>query len=138
LALNSLLQALTLAESQGYVRLFVDDGLPMAELLSLAISQNISSGYAARLLAVFPKDVLCGIPVAEERRVDQQNLMEPLTEREVEVLRLIAEGRKYEEIAEKLIISINTVRYHTRNVYGKLEVNSRTQAVRRAKELNLL
>jgi len=65
-------------------------------------------------------------------------LVEPLSEREIEVLRLIAEGCKYKEIAERLVVSINTVRHHTRNLYGKLEVNNRTQAIGKAKDLNLL
>jgi LuxR family maltose regulon positive regulatory protein len=65
-------------------------------------------------------------------------LAEPLSEREIEVLRLMAEGFKYKEIAERLVITINTVRHHTRNLYGKLEVNNRTQAIGKAKELHLL
>lgn len=137
-ALDPLSQALTLAEPQGYVRLFVDEGQPMAELLGLAISQNISPGYANKLLAAFPKDVLSAIPIDTEQTVDEQRLVEPLSEREIEVLRLMAEGYKYKEIAERLVVSINTVRHHTRNVYGKLEVNNRTQAIGRAHELNIL
>jgi LuxR family maltose regulon positive regulatory protein len=73
-----------------------------------------------------------------ERTVNTQILVEPLSEREIEVLRLMAEGYKYQEIAERLVVSINTVRHHTRNVYGKLDANNRTQAIGRAKELNLL
>jgi LuxR family maltose regulon positive regulatory protein len=65
-------------------------------------------------------------------------LVEPLSQREIEVLRLMAEGYRYQEIAERLVVSINTVRHHTRNVYGKLDVNNRAQALSRAKELNLL
>jgi LuxR family transcriptional regulator, maltose regulon positive regulatory protein len=137
-ALDALGQALALAEPQGYVRLFVDEGQPMAELLRLAVLHKISSDYAGRLLAAFPKEALDAIPIAKEPAVHAQMLAEPLSEREIEVLRLMAEGCKYEEIADKLVISINTVRHHTRNVYGKLGVNSRTQAMKRAKELNLL
>ncbi len=137
-ALDSLGQALTLAESQGYVRLFVDEGLPMAELLSFAISLNIATDYASKLLAAFPKEVLSAIQIDKEVTVKPQMLDEPLSEREVEVLSLMAEGYKYKEIAERLVVSINTVRHHTRNVYGKLDANNRTQAIERAKELNLL
>jgi LuxR family maltose regulon positive regulatory protein len=137
-ALDSLSQALTLAEPQGYVRLFVDEGLPMAELLSSAISQNIAPDYASKLLAAFPKDVLSAVPIDKELTVHTQILVEPLSQREIEVLHLIAEGYKYKEIAERLVVSINTVRHHTRNVYGKLDANNRTQAIGRAKELNLL
>jgi LuxR family maltose regulon positive regulatory protein len=137
-AIDSLGQALTLAEPQGYVRLFVDEGLPMAELLNFAISQDIASEYASKLLAAFPGDVLSAVPIGRELSVNTQNLVEPLSEREIEVLHLMAEGYKYQEIADRLVVSINTVRHHTRNVYGKLDVNSRTQAIGRAKELNLL
>jgi LuxR family maltose regulon positive regulatory protein len=137
-ALDSLGQALTLAEPQGYVRIFVDEGQPMAELLGFAIPQDISPDYVSKLLAAFPKDVLSPIPVDKEPTVIRQNLVEPLSEREIEVLRLMAEGYKYKEIAERLVVSINTVRHHTRNVYDKLDANNRTQAIGRAKELNLL
>jgi len=137
-ALDSLSQALTLAEPQGYVRLFVDEGLPMAKLLSSAISQNIAPDYASKLLAAFPKDILGAVQIDKELTANTQMLVEPLSRREIEVLRLIAEGYKYTEIAERLVVSINTVRHHTRNVYGKLEVNNRTQAISRGKELNLL
>jgi LuxR family maltose regulon positive regulatory protein len=137
-ALDSLGQALTLAEPEGYVRLFVDEGQPMAELLNFAVSQNISPDYASKLLAAFPKDILGADPIDNELSINTQVLVETLSQRESEVLHLMAEGYKYEEIAERLVISINTVRHHTRNVYGKLEVNNRTQAIGRAKELNLL
>jgi LuxR family maltose regulon positive regulatory protein len=137
-ALDSLGQALTLAEPQGYVRLFVDEGQPMAELLGLAVSQNISPDYASKLLAAFPEDVRSAIPIDKERIVDKQFSVEPLSEREIEVLRLMAEGYKYQEIADRLVVSINTIRHHTRNVYDKLEANNRTQAISRAKELNVL
>ena len=110
----------------------------MAELLNFAISQNIAPDYASKLLAAFPEDVLSAVPIDRELSVNTQTLVEPLSEREIEVLRLMAGGYKYKEIAESLVVSINTVRHHTRNVYGKLDVNSRTQAIGRAKELNLL
>jgi LuxR family maltose regulon positive regulatory protein len=137
-ALDSLGRALALAEPQGYVRLFVDEGQPMAELLGLAISQHISPAYASRLLAAFPKDVRSAVRIDRDRAVNKQILVEPLSEREIEVLRLMADGYKYQEIAERLVVSINTVRHHTRNVYAKLDANNRTQAIGRAKELNLL
>jgi LuxR family maltose regulon positive regulatory protein len=137
-ALDSLGQALALAEPQGYVRLFVDEGQPMADLLNLAVSNNISPDYAGKLLTAFPGDVPGAISIDRERKASTQLLAEPLSEREIEVLRLMAEGYKYQEIAERLVVSINTVRHHTRNVYGKLDVNNRTQAIARAKELNLL
>ena len=137
-ALDSLGQALALAEPQGYVRLFVDEGQSMAELLRFAISQNIGADYAGKLLAAFPKDVLSEIRIDKVQTVNGQMLIEPLSERELEVLRLMAEGYKYKEIADRLFVSINTVRHHTRHVYDKLNANNRTQAIGRAKELNLL
>ena len=137
-ALDSLSQALTLAEPQGYVRLFVDEGPPMAALLQYAVSQNIAPRYASTLLADFHKDANDGVQYGKGLAAQRQSLIEPLSEREIEVLRLMAEGYKYQEIAERLVVSINTIRHHTRNVYGKLDANNRTQAIGRAKELNLL
>ncbi len=137
-ALDSLGRALTLAEPQGYVRQFVDEGQPAAELLRFAISKNISPGYAGRLLTAFPEAVLSAISTDPEQTAEHQILVEPLTGREIEVLRLMAEGCKYQEIAARLVVSINTVRHHTRNLYGKLDANNRTQALGRAKELKLL
>ena len=137
-ASDSLSQALTLAEPQGYVRLFVDEGQPMAELLLLAISQNIAPDYASKLLAAFPKDIQCAVQDDEELTVNKQSLIEPLSAREIDVLHLMAEGYKYKEIAERLVISINTVRHHNRNIFGKLNVNSRIEAIDRARGLDLL
>ena len=137
-ALDSLRRALILAEPQGYVRLFVDEGRPMAELLRLAVSHRVSPDYAGKLLAAFPGHVQDAIPIDKERTAQAQLLAEPLSEREIEVLRLMAEGYKYQEIAARLVVSINTVRHHTRNVYGKLDANNRTQAIGKARALNLL
>ncbi|HSB02704.1 MAG TPA: LuxR C-terminal-related transcriptional regulator, partial [Anaerolineales bacterium] len=125
-------------EPQGYVRLFVDEGFPMAELLRFAVSQNIAPDYASKLLAAFPKYVLSAVAIPKEMTVNTQFLDEPLSQREIEVLHLMNEGYKYKEIAERLVVSINTVRHHTRNVYSKLDVNNRTQAIGKAKELNIL
>ena len=137
-AQDALSQALTLAEPQGYVRIFVDEGAPMAELLLFAISQNIAPDYARKLLAAFPEDVRRAVNFEMELIPIAQTLVEPLSDREIDVLRLIAAGYKYKEVAEQLVISLNTVRHHTRNVYSKLNVNNRAQAVARAKELELL
>ncbi len=137
-ALDFLGHALTQAEPEGYVRLFVDEGQPMMDLLQIAISQNVAPDYASKLLPAFPKYVLKPIPIEQERKFNAEVLAEPLSERELEVIRLMADGYKYREIAERLVVSINTVRFHTRNVYGKLSANNRTQAISRAKELSLL
>ena len=137
-ALESLGRALTLAEPQGYVRLFVDEGRPMAELLRFAISQDIAPDYAGKLLAAFPEDVLSAVPIDRGPSINAQILVEPLSQREIDVLRLMAGGYKYQEIAERLVVSINTVRHHNRNIFGKLNANSRIQAIDRARELHLL
>jgi len=139
-ALDSLSQALTLAEPQGYVRLFVDEGEPMAELLmSLDLqASTVSQKYVESLLAVFEKvmDNERGSTKGEEP--ESSSLVEPLSERELEVLQSMAAGQKHKEVAERLVISLNTVRHHTRNIYSKLNVNTRAQAISRAKELHLL
>jgi LuxR family maltose regulon positive regulatory protein len=137
-AIDSLGQALTLAEPQGYVRLFVDEGWPMAELLLFAISQNIAPDYASNLLAAFPTDLHDAVQYDKDLKVDKQALIEPLSAREIDVLQLMAKGYKYKEIAERLVISINTVRHHNRNIFGKLNANNRIEAIERARGLHLL
>jgi LuxR family maltose regulon positive regulatory protein len=137
-AILSLGQALTLARPEGYVRIFVDEGKFMAVLLTLAVRRNIEPDYAAELLAAFPEGVQQVVELDMEMVTISQPLVEPLSERELEVLRLMADGLKYKEVAERMVISVNTVRHHTRNIYGKLLVSSRAQAIARARELNLL
>ena len=136
-ALVSLERALTLAEPEGYVRLFVDEGPPMAHLLYEALSRGVAPDYARRLLAAFP--------IAEPEQTDpseplapESELVEPLSEREIEVLQLVAEGLTNQEVGTRLFLSLNTVKAHTRNIYGKLGVHSRTQAVARARALGVL
>ena len=123
-ALAALGQALALAEPEGYVRVFVDEGKAMAELMAAIGDQQPAarSGYVIKLLAAFE-------PTG--------GLVEPLSERELEVLRLMAPGLKYKEMAERLFVSVNTIRYHVKNIYGKLGVQSRTLALTRARELGL-
>ncbi len=128
-ALAHLEETLRLAQPQGYVQLFVQEGEPMAGLLKMAVSQNIAPNYASHLLAAFdePAD-----------QPPSQPLVDPLSERELEILTLIAAGLKNKEVAEKLFISLNTVLYHTKNIYGKLGVNKRTLAIAKARELTLI
>jgi LuxR family maltose regulon positive regulatory protein len=137
-ALASLSQALTLAEPEGYVRIFVDEGEPMAALLAQAAAQDIAPDYASTLLAAFPEQVRQDVEFTVAAPAVSQPLIEPLSERELEVLRLMAAGLKQRQVAEELVISLNTVRHHARNIYGKLDVHSRAQAVAKAKDLSLL
>jgi LuxR family maltose regulon positive regulatory protein len=131
-ALGTLRRALTLAEPEGYVRMFVDEGAPMARLLYEAAARGITPEYAGRLLVAFP-DVDAAQP-----KGPSTEMIEPLSARELEVLGLIAEGLSNREIAAKLYVSPNTVKVHSSNIYGKLGVNSRTQAVAKAKALGIL
>jgi LuxR family maltose regulon positive regulatory protein len=135
-ALVTLRRALELAEPAGYIRSFVEQGETMARLLYRAISRNITPEYSGRVLAAFPEEDgqkdKADLPAGSER------LVEPLSEREIDVLELIAEGQTNREIARSLSIALGTVKTHTYNLYGKLGVNSRTQAVAKAQRLGIL
>jgi LuxR family maltose regulon positive regulatory protein len=134
-ALAALEQALTLAAPEGFVRVFVDEGAAMANLLTEAITRRVVPAYAGRLLAAFP----AAPPAPDDPTAQAQaRLVEPLTERELDVLRLLAAGQPNRAIAASLVLSTGTVKVHTRNIYGKLGVSNRTQAVTRAQELGLL
>jgi LuxR family maltose regulon positive regulatory protein len=143
-ALEALARALSLAEPEDYVRTFVDAGEPMAELLCKAARRGVALDYAKRLLEASSADGsrfqvsgsgLGGVPAPARH---ETALVEPLSERELEVLRLVAAGLSNREIADELIVAVGTVKKHTHNVFGKLGVRSRTQAILRAKELNLI
>jgi LuxR family transcriptional regulator, maltose regulon positive regulatory protein len=128
-ALVPLQRALTLAEPEGYVRIFVDEGLSMADLLDEAAKHRIAPSYVRQLLTALGS--------AEDRTPIKQLLIEPLSERELDVLRLLGTDLNGPEIASELIVSLNTLRTHTKNIYSKLGVNNRRAAVRRAEELDL-
>ena len=130
-ALGALQQALGLAEPEGYVRLFVDAGQPMQALLRQATVRGIAPPYVSRLLAAFGPSH----PVSARAL---QPLVEPLTGRELEVLHLLAEDLSNREIGRRLFISLPTVKSHTRNIYGKLGVHNREEAVDRAQALGIL
>jgi len=130
LALAPLERALSLAEPEGYVRIFVDEGQPMAALLQEVAQHGTIPNYASQLQAVFEK--------AEARTPVTQLLSEPLSERELEVLRLLGTEMSGPEIARTLVVSLSTLRTHTQNIYSKLGVNNRRAAVRRAEEFHLL
>ena len=135
-AVQLLGEALALAEPNGFIRIFVDEGPPMAQLLSAAMALGIMPGYCGQLLAVFAAEGQAIEPAPEPSPT--QSLIDPLTNRELEILTLIAAGQKNKEIAEQLVISLNTVLYHIKNIYSKLGVNKRTLAIAKAQEINLI
>ncbi len=136
-AVHLLCDALTLAEPAGFIRLFVDEGPPMAHLLSEAEALGMLPDYTGTLLAVLEAE--------EQKREDTsslpppaQPLLEPLSPRELEVLHLIAQGLSNHEICERLFLALDTVKGHNRKIFDKLQVQRRTEAVARARELGLL
>ena len=159
-ALAHLEQALVLAEPEGYARMFVDEGVPMAYLLGEAAARGIMPDYSARLLEAFAADQqrsaagtlrlpVTAVPEGQpatgirfDAGVEVQSakimLLEPLSERELDVLRLFRTELSGPEIAQELVIALSTVRTHTKSIYSKLNVNSRRAAVNRANELHLI
>ncbi len=129
-ALATLERSLKLAEPEGYARVFAAQGAPIARLLETARKQGIVPNYVDQLLKTFSKPV--------DKPAISQALIEPLSERELDVLRLLGTDLDGPEIASQLIISLNTLRTHTKNIYTKLGVNNRRSAIRRAEELGLL
>lgn len=130
-AIDGLRQALSVAKPAGYIRLFLDLGQPMAELLQTAVRQNTQSDYATTLLRLFPPS---GAAVPPRPRSD----MGPLSPRESEVLQLVAQGLTNKEIAARLFIATSTAKRHTVNIYNKLGVNNRAEATARAYELGIV
>jgi LuxR family maltose regulon positive regulatory protein len=135
-AMKAFERALSLAEPEGYVRIFADEGEPVAELLREAARRGIAVDYVSKLWAAL------GMEVRQGRRAEKAEppsaLVEPLTEREMEVLELLNTHLSSTEIAERLYVSANTARFHIKNIYGKLGVHRRSDAVVRARELKLL
>jgi DNA-binding NarL/FixJ family response regulator len=133
----ALAEALTLASPQGYVRVFADEGPPMRALLGQlvaahrteqAVARDVPLGYLGRLVRAFERDAAPVVP----------GLVEPLSLREVEVLRLLAAGRPNQQIAEELVVAPNTVKKHVTHILEKLGATNRTEATARALELGLL
>jgi LuxR family maltose regulon positive regulatory protein len=150
---TDLARALTLAAPERYMRLFLDEGWPVEQLLQRVSQTSQSSEFVNRLLTAFAAEAqgrsqdarTQGRQGAEERGFTlmptssgSPALVEPLTERELELLRLVADGYSNQEIAQELFLAIGTVKKHLNNIFGKLGVGSRTQAVARARELDLL
>jgi LuxR family transcriptional regulator, maltose regulon positive regulatory protein len=136
-AVQLLIDALTLAAPGGFIRLYVDEGPPMAHLLSEVEALGLLPDYTGKLLAVFKAE--------EQKRQDTSSLpssarplIEPLSPRELEVLHLMAQGLSNQEMCERLFLALSTVKGHNRNIFGKLQVQRRTEAVARARELGLL
>jgi LuxR family maltose regulon positive regulatory protein len=134
-AVQLLCEALAFAEPSGFIRTFIDEGVPMTQLLSEVSAQGIMPDYTGKLLAAFE---------AEKQTTEGkfstpiQLLVEPLSPRELEVLRLIAQGLSNDEIGKRLFLALDTVKGHNRRIYDKLQVQRRTEAVARARELGLL
>ena len=135
-AVRLLGEALALAQPGGFIRIFVDEGPSMAQLLSEATVHGIMPDYVGRLLSAFEAE--------EPRRQDKpdilpaQPLIEPLSQRELEILRLMAQGLSNREICKKLFLALSTVKGHNRNIFDKIQVQSRTEAIARSRELGLL
>ncbi len=131
-ALRALERALQLAEPETYMRLFIDEGERLVPLLQQAIARNLHAGYATKLLQAIKIEIKT-VPAS----VTPQ-LLNPLTDRELDVLRLIAAGLSNQQIADELVIAHGTARQHINRIYGKLDVKSRTQAILKAQELDLV
>ena len=154
-ALTSLERSLALAEPEGYVRTYLNEGAPMARLLREAASHGIHAQYANKLLSAFevseygrmgatPTPPHSQTPTLPHPRTPTPphphtpKLLDPLTPRELDVLHLISQGLSNRDIADTLVIALNTVKRHTSSIYSKLGVKSRTQAIARARELGLI
>ena len=139
-ALQLLGDALALAEPGGFIRLFVDEGEPMAQLLSEAVARGIRSDYVAKLLAAFQGQTKDEGPMTKPKSfvLHPSSWVEPLSQRELEILKLIAQGLSNREIGERLFLALDTVKGHNRRIFDKLQVQSRTEAIARARELGLL
>ena len=137
-AAGVLRRALSLAEPERYVRVFVDEGAPMAALLRRLPSGDVSPEYVGGLLVALRRSGEANPSLDATARTAGQPLAEPLSGRELEVLRLVASGKSNREIARELYVSLATVKSHINNTYRKLGANSRTRAVAKARDLGLV
>lgn len=134
-AMSALNQALKLAEPEGYARLFLDEGESMRLLIA---DLQLTIERSAQTLSGYVKNLLASFPAIHHSTLNLQPLIEPLSERELEVLRLIAQGLSNNEITQKLVVALSTVKGHNLRIFAKLQAKSRTEAVARARELGLL
>jgi len=127
-------RAITLAEPEGFVQVFLDAGAPIQSLLSICLSHGVQPDFVTMLL-----QAMADSSDNDPSEVDpNQLLIEPLSNRELDVLELMAQGHTNKAIADELVIAVSTVKKHVNNIFGKLTVSSRTQAVTRARDLNIL
>ena len=136
-AVETLDQALALTEPAGYVHTFIDEGAPMSKLLQGIIKSGRHVDYATKLLGIITPPIP-DQSLASNNPKTAAGLIEALSEREIEVLKLIAAGKSNKEIAADLYLAIGTIKKHTNNIFGKLGVESRTQAIARARELGII
>jgi LuxR family maltose regulon positive regulatory protein len=138
-AAGALEEALALAEPGGFLRLLLDEGPPMARLLADAAAHRVRPDYVAKLRAAFAAETPHPAEAAPPRSAPPAHLLdEPLSQRELEILHLIAQGLSNREIGERLFLALDTVKGHNQKIFGKLQVQRRTEAVARARELGLV
>jgi LuxR family maltose regulon positive regulatory protein len=137
-AMAKVAEAVSLAEPMELVRTFVDCGAGMVGLLRELAARERGSSYVAKLLAAFRDDAVPQRTMDSPPLPASQPLIEPLRQREIEVLHYIAQGRSNKEIADEMVVAVSTVKWYLRNIYDKLQVHRRTQALARARELNLI
>jgi LuxR family maltose regulon positive regulatory protein len=140
--MDDVCRALELAEPEGFISIFIEEGSAIAEALKFLLEHPCAGAvqpeYICKILAAFPLPKSSGEPETRPAPPGENPLVEPLSSRELDVLRLICEGCSNQEIAARLVLSLHTVKKHSSNIFSKLGVNSRTQAAARARQLNLL
>jgi ATP/maltotriose-dependent transcriptional regulator MalT len=146
-ALVALAEALSIAHPEGYVRVFADEGPPMKALLGRLvaahrrdpdIARNVPLNYLGRLMRAFEHGAAAGAPPTRRSGASVSGLVEALSERELDVLRLLAAGKRNQEIASELYVALDTVKKHVTHIFEKLGAANRTEATARARDLGLL